>query len=69
MLLISTPRKRGIQSAKAAVAILEGEGVIGTVGYENGRTGDINTCFQRYEGWNEVFEEAGRFHLRGANLV
>lgn len=52
-------KEAGIQSAKAAVAVLEGEGVIGTVGYENGRTGDINTCFQRYEGWNEVFEEAG----------
>lgn len=52
-------KEAGIQSAKAALSVIGGEGVIGTVGYENGRTGAINTCYQRYQGWNEVFEGAG----------
>lgn len=50
-------KEAGIQSAKAAIKILNGTGKLGTIGYENGRVGDINTCYQRYLGWNEVFAE------------
>lgn len=50
-------KEAGVQSAKAAVKILNGSGSIGTIGYENGRVGEINTCYQRYVGWNEVFGE------------
>jgi ABC-type sugar transport system substrate-binding protein len=50
-------REAGVSSAKAAIKILNGQGKIGTVGYVNGKNGSINTCYQRYIGWDEVFKE------------
>jgi ABC-type sugar transport system substrate-binding protein len=47
----------GVYSAKAAVKILNGKGAIGTIGYINGKKGAIQTCAQRYKGWDEVFKE------------
>lgn len=47
----------GVSSAEAAVKILNGQGKIGTVGYVNGQNGSVNTCYQRYKGWDKVFEE------------
>lgn len=44
----------GIYSAEAAVKILNGQGKIGTIGYINGKNGTINTCYQRYKGWDDV---------------
>jgi|GEM_PF-1995739 len=46
----------GVSSAKAAIKILNGQGKIGTIGYVNGQNGSINTCYQRYLGWDEVFK-------------
>lgn len=46
----------GVYSAQAAVDILGGKGTIGVVGWENGHSGSFHTCWQRYEGWNDVFE-------------
>lgn len=46
----------GVASAKSAIKILaDSGGSIGTIGYVNGRNGAINTCYQRYLGWDEVF--------------
>jgi ABC-type sugar transport system substrate-binding protein len=47
----------GIYSAKAAIKILGGKGTIGTVGFIAGYKGTINTCYQRYRGWDKVFAE------------
>lgn len=47
--------KAGIYSAKAAVKILNGKGTIGTIGYINGKNGGVQTCTQRYKGWDKVF--------------
>lgn len=47
----------GVYSAKAAVKINNGKGKIGTIGYINGKNGTINTCYQRYVGWDDVFAE------------
>ncbi len=45
----------GVQSAEAAVKILNGKGTIGTIGYINGMKGAFRTCAERYRGWNSVF--------------
>lgn len=47
----------GVSSAKAAIKIVNGQGTIGTIGYINGQNGSINTCYQRYLGWDKVFAE------------
>lgn len=49
--------KAGIYSAKAAVKILNGKGTIGTIGYINGKKGSVQTCTQRYKGWDKVLKE------------
>lgn len=47
----------GVSSAKVAIKILNGQGTLGIMGYIAGREGAINTCYQRYLGWDEVFAD------------
>lgn len=47
----------GVYSAKAAIKILNGQGTLGTIGYINGHTGAIQTCAERYRGWDDVFAQ------------
>lgn len=47
----------GVYSAQASVDILGGKGKIGVIGWENGHSGSFHTCWQRYQGWEDVFAE------------
>ena len=47
----------GIYSVKAAAKILGGKGVIGTIGWVNGRKGAFHTCQARYEGWDAALKD------------
>lgn len=47
----------GLYSAEAAVKMLNGKGTIGTIGFINGKQGAIQTCYQRYKGWDKVLKD------------